>query len=73
MATRLLDTNIVSYVMKAHSLAAVYQPHLSGHTLAVSFQTVAELYEGAALANRGTAKLTALTATLQSLLILHTD
>ena len=73
MAVRLLDTNIVSYVMKAHPLAAAYQPHLTGHVLEVSFQTVAELLEGAALAGWGPAKLATLTSTLQSLLVLHSD
>ncbi len=68
MAVRLLDTNIVSFVMKAHPLATTYRPHLT-----VSFQTVAELLEGAALAGWGPAKLGVLTSTLQNLLVLHTD
>ena len=42
-----LDTNIVSYLLKGHSLAALYRPHLEGKTLAISFMTVGELYEGA--------------------------
>ncbi|HTK76266.1 MAG TPA: PIN domain-containing protein [Gemmataceae bacterium] len=53
MATRLLDTNIVSYLLKGHSLATRYRPHLVGHVLAVSFMTVAELYEGAVRAGWG--------------------
>ena len=47
MAIRLLDTNIVSYLFKGHSLAARYLSHLQGHIPAVSFMTVAELYEWA--------------------------
>lgn len=46
MATRLLDTNIVSYILNRHTLALAYQPHLTGYDWAVSFQTVAELLEG---------------------------
>ena len=42
-----LDTNIVSYLIKGHSLAALYRPHFEGKTLAISFMTVGELYEGA--------------------------
>jgi len=42
-----LDTNIVSYLIKGHSLATLYRPHLEEKTLAISFMTVGELYEGA--------------------------
>lgn len=65
MAVRLLDTNIVSYVLKGHRLAKVYRPHLNGHTLAICFMTEAELFEGAFRArwsHRGVAKLEALLA-----------
>lgn len=71
MAVRLVDTNVVSYLMKEHSLAASYLPHLTGHTLAVSFQTVAELLEGAAMAKWGPTKRAALASTLAGLLILE--
>ncbi|MGH9782874.1 MAG: PIN domain-containing protein, partial [Terriglobia bacterium] len=47
MSTFILDTNIVSYLMRNHSLAQKYRRHLEGHTLAISFMTVGELYEGA--------------------------
>ena len=72
MATRLLDTNIVSYLLKGHPLAARYQPHLVGHVPAVSFMTVAELYEGAVRAGWGPQRWAALTAMLGQLLVLHT-
>ena len=42
-----LDTNIVSYLLKGHPLVALYRSHLEGRTLAISFMTVGELYEGA--------------------------
>ena len=47
MATLILDTNIVSFLMKGDTRANVYQRHLEGNTLAISFMTVGELYEGA--------------------------
>ena len=53
MATRLLDTNIISYLLKGHSLAGVYRPHLDGHTMAICFMSEAELYEGAYPGNWG--------------------
>ncbi|MFL6195405.1 MAG: PIN domain-containing protein [Thermoanaerobaculia bacterium] len=39
-----VDTSVVSYLLKNHSLARHYWRVLAGRTLAVSFMTVAELY-----------------------------
>jgi predicted nucleic acid-binding protein len=64
VATRLLDTNIVSYLLKGHSLAGAYRPLLAGHTLAICFMTEAELFEGAYRARWGARRL----ARLESLL-----
>ncbi len=46
MNNLLLDTNIVSYLMRSDPLAHLYRPHLANHSLAISFMTLAELYEG---------------------------
>ncbi len=73
MVVRLLDTNIVSYILKGLPLAVRYQPHLSGFTLAVSFMTVAELLEGAALAGWGSRRKAALQTMVRGLLVLHSD
>jgi tRNA(fMet)-specific endonuclease VapC len=73
VATRLLDTNIVSFLLKSHRLLAAYQPHLIGHDLAVSFQTVAELIAGGALARWGNARWAALDAILANMIVLHSD
>lgn len=53
MTTLLLDTNIVSFLMKNDSLARLYRPHLANHPLALSFMSLAELYEGAFRADWG--------------------
>jgi tRNA(fMet)-specific endonuclease VapC len=73
MPVRLLDTNIVSFIMKAHPLWARYAPHLTGYDLAVSFQTLAELLMGGALAGWGNAKWAALEATLTTMTVLHSN
>jgi tRNA(fMet)-specific endonuclease VapC len=73
MAVRVLDTNIVSYMYKGHPLAARYRPHVVGHTLAVAFMTVAELYEGALRAKWGRARWRRLDALLQTFLIVRSD
>ena len=68
MSTLLLDTNIVSYLMRGHSLAAGYQPYLDGQVLAISFMTVAEMHEGALRANWGERKRARLASVLRSYL-----
>jgi tRNA(fMet)-specific endonuclease VapC len=40
----LVDTSVVSYLFKKHSLAPFYWEILKGNLLCVSFMTVAELY-----------------------------
>ncbi len=64
MARRVADTNIVSFLLKRHTLAARYLPHLQGHTVAISFMTVAELLEWALRARWGRRRLAVLQATL---------
>ena len=47
MESILLDTNVVSFLMRGDTRAVPYRRHIEGKTLAISFMTVAELYEGA--------------------------
>lgn len=44
---RLIDTNVVSYLMDERSQGKPYDLLLRGHPLLISFMTVGELYEGA--------------------------
>lgn len=39
----LVDTNVVSFTYKKDSRAALYEPHLQGNFLIISFMTLAEL------------------------------
>jgi predicted nucleic acid-binding protein len=73
VAVRLLDTNIVSFLVKRHPLAARYRPHLTGYTLAVSFMTLGELEEGMLRAGWGPARRARLGTMLRSYVILHSD
>src|SRR5581483_5798067 len=73
MALRVLDTNIVSYMFNGHTLVARYQPHVVGHTLAVAFMTVAELYEGAFRANGKPARIGRLAALIHTFLVIPSD
>lgn len=48
--TILVDTCVVSYVMKGVELGKAYTKHIEGKLPAISFVTVGELYYGAELA-----------------------
>jgi tRNA(fMet)-specific endonuclease VapC len=54
MAIRVIDTDVWSYVHKGRDEAKLYEPHLFGNLLVISFQTQAELLRGAVAANWGT-------------------
>ena len=56
MANRVLDTNIVSFLLKDQPLAQRYRPHITGHQPVISFMTLGELLEGASRARWGQKK-----------------
>ena len=56
----LLDTNIVSFLLKGDSRAVLYAPHLQGRRLAISFMTVAELFQWAFVRGWGDSRQQAL-------------
>ena len=43
MSQVLVDTDVISYLLKNDTRADLYQPHLQDQLLVVSFMTVAEL------------------------------
>jgi len=53
MAVRIVDTDVWSYLYKGRDEAKLYEPHLFGYVLVISFQTQAELLRGALAANWG--------------------
>ena len=54
----LLDTDVVSYLFKADSRAEKYSEIIKGKQLTVSFMTVAELYQWAAIHHWGISRIT---------------
>ncbi len=60
MEALVLDTNVVSYLMRGDPRGDLYRRHFDGKTLAVSFMTVGELYEGAYRRNWSTKKFSGL-------------
>ncbi len=73
MTIVLLDTNVVSYVFKGDTRARAYAPFLQGQRLAISFMTVAELFERAATRKWGKARIRQLEQTLARYLIIPVD
>jgi tRNA(fMet)-specific endonuclease VapC len=69
----LLDTNIVSFLLKGDSRAGAYAPHLQGRILAISFMTVAELFQWAAVHNWGARRTNQLEASLRNYIVLPFD
>lgn len=70
MSTLLLDTNIVSYILKQDSRAKAYAPMLQGNRLAISFMTTAELFQWAVARNWGRARTERLEQQIATYLLL---
>ena len=70
---RVVDTNIISYVLKGDTRGPLYRPHLNTFQLAISFQTLAELEAWALIARWGERKQAELRAFLAPYVIIHSD
>lgn len=68
-----LDTCIVSYLMKGGPLAEAYAPHVQGRLLAISFITVGEMYFGAENKNWGAIKRRVLETMLRNFVVIPYD
>jgi tRNA(fMet)-specific endonuclease VapC len=73
MATVLVDTDVVSFLIKGDSRSLAYAPLLQGHSLALSFMTVAELYQWAAVRKWGARRRAQLDQTLNNYLVIPVD
>jgi tRNA(fMet)-specific endonuclease VapC len=69
----MIDTNIVSYLMRGGAQAQAYATHLKGKILAISFVTVGELYYGAEKARWGEQRRMKLETTLRNFLVIPYD
>ncbi|MBA3532262.1 MAG: type II toxin-antitoxin system VapC family toxin [Ardenticatenales bacterium] len=73
MSLVLLDTNVVSYLFKGDTRSAAYASLLQSHRLAISFMTVAELFEWAITRKWGQTRLMRLEQTLATYIIIPAD
>ncbi|MFB3788501.1 MAG: type II toxin-antitoxin system VapC family toxin [bacterium] len=69
----LVDTNIVSYLMRGGELARLYAPHLQKRFPAIAFITVGELYYGVEKKRWGASKRQQLEMTLRHFVEIPSD
>lgn len=69
----IVDTNVVSYLMKAGSLSERYRPHVEGRLAAIAFVTVGEMYFGAEKAGWGVRRRQALETALRNFIVVPYD
>jgi tRNA(fMet)-specific endonuclease VapC len=68
-----VDTDVMSYVFKNHTRAALYNPHLAGKSLMISFVTFGELQRWAIRNKWGPSKRQKLEEYLSPVLVFHSD
>lgn len=73
MALFLIDTDIASFIFKGSDYADPYLPLLSDQELALSFMTVAELFQWAILRKWGDRRLSQLEQYLSNYLVIPVD
>ena len=73
MALRVIDTDVWSFIYKGSDQGKLYQPHLFGHILVISFQTQAELMRWVVSAAWGPHRRQHLESRLQKCLVEHSS
>ena len=73
MPIRVIDTDVWSYLYKGRDEAKLYQPHLLGNILVISFQTQAELLRWTIAAGWGKRRREDLESRLQGYYVAHSS
>ena len=73
LAKVIVETNIISYIMKGHKLAKLYAPYLTGKLVAITFITVAEMYYGAEKSQWGEQRRKKLESILRNFVVIPYD
>jgi tRNA(fMet)-specific endonuclease VapC len=68
-----VDTDVISLIFKRDTRAALYQPHLQGRQLTVSFMTVAELQRWALQHRWGQPRRDSLASYLRQFTVFHSN
>jgi tRNA(fMet)-specific endonuclease VapC len=73
MPIRVIDTDVWSYLYKGRDEAKLYQAHILGNTLVISFQTQAELLRWAIAADWGERRRQDLESRLEEYAVEHSS
>ena len=73
MPPLVIDTDVLSFIFRSDTRAALYAPHLFGHVLTISFQTRAEMLRGAISANWGERRRQQLRQWLRKFAVVHSS
>ncbi|MGB3695481.1 MAG: type II toxin-antitoxin system VapC family toxin [Spirulinaceae cyanobacterium] len=73
MSLILIDTDIASFIFKGSNYADPYLPILNGQELALSFMSVAELFQWAILRNWGERRLEQLEQHMSNYMVIPVD
>ncbi len=73
MATVLIDTDVFSFLLKSDSRASAYNQLIQGQRLALSFMTVAELFQWARVRKWGMRRFSHLEQAIAASVILPSD
>ncbi len=73
MSLLLLDTDVASFILKGSDYAAPYLPIVSGQELALSFMSVAEMFQWAILRQWGDRRFAQLEQYLSNYLVIPVD
>ena len=73
MSPVLIDTDIASFIFKGSNYADPYSPLLSGQELAISFMTIAELFQWSIVRQWGDRRLVQLEQYLSNYLVIPVD
>jgi len=69
----LLDTNIISFIFKGDTRINAYKLYLRDQRLAISFMTVAELFQWAMVRNWGNSRIKKMETAMKNYLVLPFD
>lgn len=73
MAIRVIDTDVWSYLYKGRDEAKLYEPHILGNILVISFQTQAELRRWVLTAGWGEQRQKHLESRLRDFVVEHSS
>jgi tRNA(fMet)-specific endonuclease VapC len=73
MSILLIDTDVFSFIFRGDSRASAYVSLVEGNRLSLSFMTIAELYQWAAVRNWGIEKINRLEQAFTNYLIIPID